>query len=294
MSFSSECKTEMCKTPIERVCCARAELYGCFLLGSKLAPDEIRVLTGHEGVATRLPLLLKAGFGLDFDYSDKLERKQLLTLTDTGKLEAVLTAFGHDEALRVAVHLNRSAIEDECCMPAFARGAFLSGGFASSPEKEYHLEIITPHAALSRQLAALLSELDLPPKTAMRAGHRVLYYKSSEFIEDFLTLCGAPVCAMSIMEAKVEKDFRNNINRKVNCEAANLSKTVGAGMSQCEVVRRLMRSTKWDELPETLKRAAELRLEHPEDTLGELARLGGISKSGMNHRLRKLMELENV
>ena len=291
MSFSSECKTEMCKTPADRVCCARTELYGCFLLGLKFSPDGIRLLTGHDGLANRLRALLRTGFGLTFDASGKLGRKRLLEITSPGKLKAVLSAFGHDGLPRAAVHLNRGAIEDDCCLPAFTRGAFLAGGFVSSPDRDYHLEVLTPRVALSRQLSALFSELDLPPKTASRAGHKVLYYKSSEYIEDFLTLCGAPLCAMTVMEAKVEKDVRNNINRKVNCEAANLMKTVGAGVSQCEAIRRLMQTPGWDELPDSLKQAAALRLDYPEDTLNELAKRAGVSKSGMAHRMRKLTDL---
>lgn len=287
MSFSSDCKTEMCKTPIGHACCMRAELYGCFLMGYKFAPDGIALVTGHEGFADRVSKLMESAFSQK-PYIQNHGGKLLLSVP---KPQVPLAAFGHDESLRVSVQMNRAVIEDECCMSAFLRGVFLAGGFVSNPIKKYHLEIITPHVALSRQLDSLLCEMDIPPKTTNRAGHRVLYFKDSELVEDFLTLCGAPVCAMTIMEAKVEKEVRNNINRKVNCEAANMGKTVDTGIAQCEAFMRLKSSHVWDELSEPLKQAALLRLEYPEDTLAELAERAGVGKSGMNHRLRKLVGL---
>jgi DNA-binding protein WhiA len=214
-----------------------------------------------------------------------------MSVVDPVKLKVILSSLGHDDSLKIVVNLNRAVIDDECCAQAFIRGAFLTGGFAAKPDKKYHLEILTPHVALSRQLASLLSEFDLPPKFAERAGHKALYYKSSELIEDFFTLCGAPLCAMKIMETKVEKDVRNNVNRKVNCETANTVKTANAAVFQRGMIERLMERPEWDELPGALRDAAFMRLEYPEDTLRELAERAGVSKSGMNHRIRQLMEL---
>lgn len=288
MSFSSDCKTEMCKAPIQRACCMRAELYGCFLMGYKFAPDSVALLTGHKAFAERVARLMYKAFSQNLELQEH-GGKLLLNVPHP---QIPIAAFGHDESLRVSIQLNRAVVEDDCCMTAFIRGVFLAGGFVSNPIKKYHLEIITPHVALSRQLDSLLCEMELPPKTTTRAGHRVLYFKDSEMVEDFLTLCGAPVCAMTIMEAKVEKEVRNNINRKVNCEAANLGKTVDAGATQCEAFMRLKSSHIWDELSEQLKQAALLRLEYPDAPLVELAEYAGIGKSGMNHRLRKLMEME--
>jgi hypothetical protein len=277
----------MCKVPFHRECCARAELYGCFLVGFKFAPDEIILLTGHKDFTDRLARLLEYSFNQEL-ILHKQVGKYLLRVPVPAEPVA---AFGHDEALRISVQLNRAVVEVECCMTAFIRGVFLAGGFVSNPVKKYHLEIITPHVALSRQLNALLREMELPPKITSRSGHCVLYYKDSGLIEDFLTLCGAPIRAMELMEAKVEKSVRNNVNRKVNCETANLSKTVETGAVQCEAIRRLKASHKWDELSEPLKQTALLRLEYPEDTLTELAARAGIGKSGINHRLRKLMDM---
>jgi len=271
--------------PVRRECCARAELYGAFLLGFKFAPDEIIILTGHKGFADRLSKLLKYSFNQELTLHEQVGK----LLLKVPKPSEPIAAFGHDDGLRISVQLNRAVIEEECCITAFIRGVFLAGGFVSNPIKKYHLEIITPHVALSRQIDALLREMDLPPKNTSRSGHRVLYYKDSTLIEDFLTLCGAQIRAMELMDAKIEKSVRNDINRRVNCETANLSKTVETGAAQCEAIRRLKSSPMWDELSEPLKQTANLRLEHPEDTLAELAGRAGIGKSGMNHRLRKLM-----
>ncbi|MCL2080677.1 MAG: DNA-binding protein WhiA [Oscillospiraceae bacterium] len=287
MSFSSDCKTEMCKTPVRRECCARAELYGCFLLGLRFTPDEVALITGHESFPARVRGLLEFAFGRGPELRGQVG-KILISVPYPSELAA---AFGHDKSLRISVQLNRAVIEDECCQISFIRGVFLAGGFVSNPAKKYHLEIITPHVTLSRQIDTLLREMELPPKTTSRSGHQVLYYKDSGYIEDFLTLCGAPVCTMAIMEAKVEKDVRNNINRIVNCETANLGKTLDTSAAQCGAIRRLKASQKWDGLPEPLRQTARLRLEYPEDTLSELAERAGVGKSGVNHRLRKLMEM---
>ena len=288
MSFSADCKNEMCRVPPARACCARAELYGCLLFGRVFSPGELRILTAHDGVAARLTALMDGVYGLRFEIGGQGGKRALYS-SGPGDARAVLDGFGYGGEPFVAVHLNRAVIEDDCCMAALTRGAFLTGGFAAS--REYHLELVTPHAALSRELSALLSELGLPPKAAQRAGHRVLYYKASESIEDFLTLCGAPLSALSLMEAKVEKDMRNRVNRKVNCETANSVKAANAAVAQCAAFGRLRGTRGWDKLPDTLRRAAEARLNFPEDTLSELAGRLGVTKSCLNHRLRRLLEI---
>ena len=275
----------MCREPIRRPCCARSELYGCLLLGRTFGPRELRVLTSNGSLAERLRLLMRQVFGIGFES----DGKRALYITEPSAVRAVLDDYGYGEKPAVAVHLNRAVLEDDCCMVSFARGAFLTGGFAAS--REYHLEIVTPYAALSRELSALLSELGLPAKAAVRAGHRVLYYKASENIEDFLTLCGAQLSAMALMEAKVEKDVRNKVNRIVNCETANLARAVGASTAQRAAFERLRGLPVWDELPGALRSAASARIDFPEDTLSELAGRLGLTKSGLNHRLRKLMEI---
>ena len=175
----------------------------------------------------------------------------------------------------------------------FFRGAFLAGGSVTDPAKRYHLELSTPHLSVSRELRALLLECGFTPKETTRKANSITYFKQSEAIEDFLTAIGAPLAAMEIMNAKAEKDLRGSINRRVNCDAANLDKAVDAAQGQIEAIYRLEERGMLEELPDKLKEAVDLRVAHPELTLAQLAELcePPVSKSAFNHRLRKLMEM---
>ena len=296
MSFSSRTKLELCRLPAGRFCCARAEIYGALLFGFTFRHNEIRVVTENPELPLRLSRLLGRVFGFDFDSLPNAASamgKQTLTLTSKDKLTGLFGDFGYGISGEVALHLNNAVLENECCTAAFLRGAFLTGGSVTDPEKEYHLELRTPHLRLSREVLSLLREADFTPNTAVRAGHHVLYIKASEKIEDFLTMAGAPRAALGLMETKVEKDLRNLVNRKVNCETANLSKTVEAAMRQTEAFERMRRSALWETLSPALRETAELRIRFPQDTLSELCGRFAppLGRSGLNHRLRKLMEL---
>jgi len=299
MSFSSQAKLELCRVPADRYCCARAEVYGALLFGFSFRPDEVRVVTENPELPPRLSRLLKWVFGFDFDRRPLVyptEGKQTLVLSDGFKLEALLDDLGYGTESGVALRLNNAVLENECCPAAFLRGAFLTGGSMSDPEKKYHLELSTPHQQLGREVLTLLREAGFMPNAVTRAGHGVLYLKASEQIEDFLTTAGAPRAALRLMETTVEKDLRNRVNRKVNCETANLTKTVAAAMRQRDAITRLRASPQWETLPLTLREAAELRLAYPEEPLTELcARFDPpLGRSGLNHRLRKLMELADA
>jgi DNA-binding protein WhiA len=163
----------------------------------------------------------------------------------------------------------------------------------TDPEKGYHLEFITSHFSVSRELTALFLDMGFFPKAATRKSNYGTYFKQSEYIEDLLTTIGAPLAAMEVMNAKVEKNLRGSINRKVNCDAANLDKTVDAAQEQIAAIRALKLSSRLDGLSDKLREAARLRMEHPELTLSQLAELCDppVTKSCLNHRLRKLVEL---
>ena len=165
----------------------------------------------------------------------------------------------------------------------------------TDPRKGYHLELATSHHSVSREMLALMREEDFSPKDAQRKGNSVIYFKQSESIENFLTAVGAPLSAMEVMNAKLEKDLRGSVNRRVNCDAANLDKVVEAAQAQLEAIRRLERDKVLEKLPDKLQEAARLRMDHPEDTLSQLAERCDppVTKSALNHRLRKLVELGN-
>ena len=205
----------------------------------------------------------------------------------------MIDAFGFDSRQSPVLHINFGLLEENCCRAAFLRGAFLSGGSVTEPAKRYHLELATSHAQASRELLALLTDMGSQPKQTGRGGCRVTYFKSSGQIEDLLTLMGAPLSAMELMNTRAEKELRNGVNRRVNCEAANLDKAVDAAQEQLRAIRRLYELGRVEDLPAQLKETIILRETYPELTLSQLAEEFDppITKSCLNHRLRKLTEL---
>lgn len=169
----------------------------------------------------------------------------------------------------------------------------MAGGSVNDPTKSYHLELVTSHYSVSRELAALLPEAGFEPKQTTRKSNYVTYFKPSETIADFLTAVGAPLAAMEVMNAKLEKHLRGSVNRRVNCDSANLDKAVDAALLQVEAIQRYSAIHGLDALPDKLRETARLRAENPELTLAQLAALCDppVTKSCLNHRLRKLMEL---
>ena len=294
MSFSSDAKAELCRVPLTRRCCARAEAYGVLLYAGSFSPTEVRIVTESEDFAARLPKLFQKAFSVRFDAQES-GSKSIFRITDGQKLAVILEALGYDPDQHYALHVNFALLEEECCRASFLRGAFLAGGSVTDPLKRYHLELITSHYKVSRETCALLLDLGFSPKQTTRGGNSILYFKQSDMIEDFLTAIGAPVCAMGVMEAKVEKDLRNGVNRRVNCETANLTKVVDASMEQVAAIRKLQKRGQLKDLPPKLRETAKLRLENPEATLQELAAMQDppVSKSAMNHRMRKLVALAN-
>ena len=184
-------------------------------------------------------------------------------------------------------------VEEDCCRIAFLRGAFLTGGYVSAPGRGYHLELVTSHYNVARQTVLLLEEMGLSCGFVSRRGNFVLYYKDSNVIEEIVGRMGAPGAAMDFRLRKVEKDFRNNINRRVNCETANLGKTVEAAARQCHAIGRLEKAGQLEQLPESLRETARVRMEHPEESLTELLQHFDppLSRPGLNNRLRKLEQL---
>ena len=294
MSFSYNVKSELCRAPLGHRGCVLAECYGILLYCHTFSPMGIRIVTEHPDFAARLPKLFKKAFSLEFDEgADGQESggKFVFRIHAREKLHRIYDAFDLSAGENVTLHLNRGILENACCEASFIRGAFLSGGAAIDPEKRYHLELATTHGKICAETYSLLLDLGFSPKDIMRNGQYVLYFKQSDQIEDFLTTVGAAVCAMEIMEAKVEKQMRNKINRVCNCDNANLNKTVDAAMLQLEAIRRLRQRGAYDSLPGTLKEFADAREADPHASLAEIAQQLSLSKSAVNHRMRKLMEL---
>ena len=293
MSFSAGVKEELCRSSLSRACCAVAEAYGILLYAHSFSSREIRIITGSGALAHRLPKLFKKAFGFGFDsISEGSGRaKNVLAITDENKIRTIFNQFGYDVDRALVHHINLGVLEEECCRTAFVRGAFLAGGSMSDPSKRCHLELVTDHKNVAGETISLLLEMGFSPRNTVRAGHSVLYFKQSEAAEDFFTTIGASGAALELMNAKVEKDIRNAINRRVNCDSANADKIVSAAQAQLDKIRELDRELGLENLPRDLSEVALLRVANPEASLSDLAMLSDppVSKSCINHRLRKLM-----
>ena len=236
MAFSADVKQELCRQPVSSRCCARAEAYGVLLFCTAFDRRQARIVTESPALKERLPLLFRKAFKLSFDQlPEPGDGKGVFLINDPDKLKAIFHAFD----LEWDVHINLAVLEEEHCRTAFLRGAFLAGGSVTDPMKGYHLELATSHYHAGRELPALLREADFEPKETDRKGNRVIYFKHSDQIEDFLTFLGAPVSAMGVMAAKIERDLRGSVNRQVNCDSANLDKTVAAAREQLAAIERL-------------------------------------------------------
>ena len=294
-SFSFKAKSELCRTAVQRLCCARAECYGVLLYCNTFTMQEVRIITENQEFAARLPRLFHRAFNVKFDRLPADEpsgSKLIFQITDPDKLRRIVDALGYDPRQSLVLHVNFALLEDDCCRVSFLRGAFLAGGSVTDPEKRYHLELSTSHVQASREVSALLQEMGFLPRSVMRSGSAVIYFKQSEHIEDLLTTLGAPVAATEIMTAKVDKEIRNGANRAMNCDMANVNKTLDAVAAQQEAIEKLKETGRLERLPDKIQETASLRMQNPELPLAQLAALfePPISKSCLNHRIRKIME----
>ena len=296
VSFSANAKAEICRNIPAKPCCALAECFGVLLFCNSFRADSIRIITESREFASILPKLFKKAFGLSFDTLPELDTPGKLNfqINDAKKIREIMRAYGFDAGGTLSLHINLPIVEDDCCKSAFLRGAFLAGGSVTDPAKGYHIELATTHSSVARECNSLMQEvLSVEPKYTARGGSHLLYLKQSDMISDFLTYLGAPVSAMGIMEAKLEKELNNKVNRRCNCDDANTSKVVEAAQEQLSAIRILRENGVYQNLPVKLQQAAIAREENPESSLTELASLmqPPISKPAMNHRLKKLVQL---
>ena len=296
ISFSANAKAEICRILPNRDCCALAECFGILLFSNSFTADNIKIITESREFALILPKLFKRAFNLNFDVFPSMASpgKLVFQIIDEDKITDVMDAFGFNPQATLALHVNLSLLEDDCCKAAFLRGAFLAGGSVSDPEKGYHMEIATYHQSVARETYALMQEIvGFYPKSTQRAGGQVLYLKNSDLISDFLTFLGAPVAAMGIMEARLEKELNNKVNRRCNCDDANTSKVVEAAQEQIAAIQILKERGLLDNIPGKLKQAAEAREANPSSSLSELAAMMDppITKPAMNQRLKKLLQM---
>lgn len=295
VSFSGTAKAEVCRVIPHKRCCALAQCFGILLYCNSFTGENIRIVTESREFAYILPKLFKRAFDIDFDSFPSLEApgKLIFQIWDPEKIDHIMDSFGFDARETLALHVNYPLVEEECCKASFLRGAFLAGGSVTDPAKGYHMELTTTHSSVARETYLLMGEvMDFYPKTAARGGGQVLYIKQNEQICDYLTYLGAPVAAMGVMEARLEKELNNKVNRRCNCDDANISKVVEAAQEQITAIRTLREHGLLEKLPAKLKEAAIAREENPESSLSELAAMmePPITKPAMNNRMKKLIQ----
>lgn len=304
MSFSAEIKHELMKIEEMPDCCAHAMAYGMLLFGRSFDAADISLLTDNPDVAGKYAELVERVCGVSVDRVVSEAGKVTCEIKDEADRLKVLSCFsttGNERVKRIdrGNLLNESGDTSEninCCNAAFLRGAFLSCGTASDPNKSYHIEFVVPYRALSLDILKLLTDYGLKAKHMVRRYINVIYIKDSECIEDLLTIMGAPISALSIMNIKIYKDLRNQTNRRNNFENANLSKTATAAYDQISAIKKLKSSGDFALLSEELKIIADLRIENEEASLREIGEMctPPLSRSAVNHRLKKLIALSGA
>ncbi len=291
MSFCRDVKNELLEIRPSK-CCKPSYIYGFMLFGRSFSIKKISLQTGNENVAKAYADLIKFNYGAEVEITRGGSKRptykaEVVSPSDRLKILALID-FGMNETV-----IDRSLFVKDCCPQSFIRGAFLACGNINDPEKEYRAEFSVKNEALANDLCSLLSEYEIFMKKTQRGTATVLYTKDSSMIEDLLTLMGDSHRTLDIMDTKVMKSVKNNINRQRNCDDANISKTVEASLKQRKAIEYLEKTDRLQSLPEELLQAAILRRENPDMTLKELCRASKttITVSGLNHRLKRIMEI---
>ncbi len=283
MSFSSEIKEELSgQIPTARHC-QLAEIAAILSFCSRVTEEEngslgLRMHTENLAVARKYFTLLKKTFNIRLDVMVR-QNKGI-----RGGRSFEVVSYGDLSAIQHVL------VQNLCCKRAFIRGAFLASGSVSDPEKGYHFEIVCNSLEKVNQLCDMIGSFGIEARSTMRKKNHIVYIKEGAQIVDMLNVMEAHVALMNFENIRIVKEMRNSVNRQVNCETANLNKTVSAAVKQIEDIQFIKATIGFDQLPESLTEIAKLRLEQPSATLKELGQMltPSVGKSGVNHRLRKL------
>lgn len=297
MSFSYDVKDELftVEQSLEQEnmeCCIHAFSYGLLLFCRGFSTSYVNIQTENELVANLYKNVVENILHKEQKINCSNAGKYSIVVEDKSDRIKILEYFGHT-GKELSLRINRANLYDECCINSFVRGVFLSCGTVTEPTKNYHLEFVVSHKNLCNDLIKLLDEINVNAKYVLRKGNHVAYFKDSESIEDVLGYMGAVNSSLKVMEVKIYKDVRNKVNRKINFESANLTKTVDAAVMQIHAIETIQNSKGLSYLNDELRELAEIRIENPELSLRELGeRLSTpLSRSGVNHRLKKIINI---
>lgn len=302
LSFAAQTKKEL--TMIEQDdCCELAELAALIRMNGTVQVTNQRVAldisTENAAIARRIYTLLKKKYSVHTELivqkKMRLKKNNVYIVRVPNQVQEILSSLHIvSEGFLFTAGIEPRIIRKNCCKRAYLRGAFLAGGSVNHPEgSSYHLEIASMYEEHCQALCQLANRFDLNARCIERKKGYILYIKEGEKIVDFLSLIGAHQALFYFEDARIMKDMRNSVNRIVNCETANLNKTISAAVRQIDNIRLLEREVGLHNLPDKLREVAEVRLQHPDMNLKEVGDLlkGTVSKSGVNHRLRKIDEM---
>lgn len=308
MSFSSKVKNEICRLTNLSKKEAIAELSavmkvsGTLLLGAN-KQLSFRITTENAALARLIFKLLKEHFGVHTDLmvkqgsAFKKNNIYIILITEEMGVRELLIEMGvlenNDGYSSLDFGIPQAIVDTNACKKAYIRGAFLGGGSVSNPEKTYHLEFVTHNSDYAEELSYLINHFKITSKVIQRKGSYVVYIKEGEQIVDLLNIIGAHSSLLELENVRIMKEMRNNVNRLVNCETANLSKTVNAAVRQVESIKLIKKEIGLGRLPKNLRDIAEVRLNYPDESLKELGELldPPVGKSGVNHRLRRIEKI---
>ncbi len=305
MSFSSEVKEELTRRSGTARHCKIAEMAAILSMCGQIHMNErrqfsLKIQTENAAVSRKYFTLLRKTFNINTEISiarnPSLKKSSVYTIlindpTEALRvLEAVKLVRCKDDSWEILNLVNPVVFQKDCCKRAFIRGAFLSSGSISDPEKFYHFEIVCQSLEKAEQIKGIIQSFRIDAKIVIRKKTYVVYVKEGAQIVDLLGIMEANVALMNLENIRILKDMRNSVNRKVNCEAANINKTVNAAVKQIEDIRYIENTVGFQKLSEGLEEIARMRLQYPEATLKELGMMLNpqVGKSGVNHRLRKL------
>ncbi|MGO1922662.1 MAG: DNA-binding protein WhiA [Jeotgalicoccus sp.] len=302
MSFASEMKNELTRIEVDE-CCMKSELSALIKMNGAVSYFDgqwvINVQTENAAIARRIFSLIKNVYRIEIDLlvrkKMKLKKNNVYICRIKKESKDVLADLDIFSGGMLTNTISDEIKNKECCRRSYLRGAFLAGGSVNNPETSaYHLEIGSLYEDHAQAITDLMNSYELNAKYIDRKRGYIIYLKEAEKIAEFLSLIGGYQALLKFEDIRIVRDMRNSVNRLVNCETANLNKTINASMRQVENIKLIDKEIGIDELPERLREVARIRVEHQDMTLkeiGEAVSTGTISKSGINHRLRKLDEI---
>ncbi len=299
MSFSNDVKNELSRIETNDPCCDKAELLGLLRMSGAIiirgSNVGIHFSTENAALARRVLQLLKSNYQVQTEVvitrSRRLKKnnRYQVRVIPAPQVSKALTEL---QLLSVESDLKNPLLNNHCCKRTFLRGAFLGGGSISRPSSDYHLEMVTGNEDFAHSIIKVMHSFSLKAKLTDRKNDFIVYLKDGESITKFLSVIGAHNSMMDFENVRIVKEMRNNVNRVVNCETANLNKVVKAAVRQINCIKYIEQHLGLNQLPQALQDTARLRLEYPDASLNELVEYsGGIGKSGINHRLKKLQEM---